>query len=160
TRFEVCSRLDLLALPPASATASTLTCPPPLTLRVLSTVTATSSLTLVRPVSGGGTTKTLAKLSRWTSDRPRRIESSASLMNSSNSFGLPSKSPSRASSVRPAPDSGWSAGAAWRNQCRSGGRAEKTPGHLEKFFSPSRYESDSLTAIGHGRMERASHGAD
>src|SRR6516164_2120993 len=34
------------------------------------------------------------------------------------------------------------------------------PGHLEKFFSPSRYESDSLTAMGHGRMERASHGAD
>src|SRR5262245_8450973 len=33
-------------------------------------------------------------------------------------------------------------------------------GHLEKFFSPSRYESDSLTAMGHGRMERASHGAD
>src|SRR6516225_4260721 len=27
-------------------------------------------------------------------------------------------------------------------------------GHLEKFFSPSRYESDSLTAMGHGRMER------
>src|SRR5215471_10233652 len=33
-------------------------------------------------------------------------------------------------------------------------------GHLEKFFSPSRYESDSLTAMGHGRIERASHGAD
>jgi len=33
-------------------------------------------------------------------------------------------------------------------------------GHLEKFFSPSRCESDSLTAMGHGRMERASHGAD
>jgi hypothetical protein len=32
--------------------------------------------------------------------------------------------------------------------------------HLEKFFSPSRCESDSLTAMGHGRMERASHGAD
>src|SRR5262245_2160395 len=52
TRFEVCSRPDLLALPPASAIASTLTCPPPLTLRVLSTVTATSNLTVVRPVSG------------------------------------------------------------------------------------------------------------
>ena len=33
-------------------------------------------------------------------------------------------------------------------------------GRLEKFFSPSRYESDSLTAMGHGRIERASHGAD
>src|SRR5215475_9333409 len=33
-------------------------------------------------------------------------------------------------------------------------------GHLEKFFSPSRCESDSLTAMGHGGMERASHGAD
>src|SRR5262249_59790053 len=33
-------------------------------------------------------------------------------------------------------------------------------GHLEKFFSPSRYQSDSLTAMGHGRIERASHGAD
>jgi hypothetical protein len=33
-------------------------------------------------------------------------------------------------------------------------------GHLEKFFSPSRCESDSLIAMGHGRMERASHGAD
>ena len=37
---------------------------------------------------------------------------------------------------------------------------KQTYGHLEKFFSPSRYESDSLTAMGHGRMERASHGAD
>src|SRR5262249_17740323 len=37
---------------------------------------------------------------------------------------------------------------------------ELTKGHLEKFFSPSRCESDSLTAMGHGRMERASHGAD
>ena len=36
----------------------------------------------------------------------------------------------------------------------------KVGGHLEKFFSPSRYESDSLTAMGHGRIERASHGAD
>ena len=33
-------------------------------------------------------------------------------------------------------------------------------GHLEKFFSPSGCESDSLTAMGHVRMERASHGAD
>jgi len=33
-------------------------------------------------------------------------------------------------------------------------------GHLEKFFSPSRCESDSLIAMGHRRMERASHGAD
>jgi hypothetical protein len=38
--------------------------------------------------------------------------------------------------------------------------AEIIPGHLEKFFSPSRCESDSLTAMGHGRMERARHGAD
>ena len=37
---------------------------------------------------------------------------------------------------------------------------EFTYGHLEKFFSPSRCESDSLIAMGHGRMERASHGAD
>ena len=40
------------------------------------------------------------------------------------------------------------------------GAVAKFNGHLEKFFSPSRYESDSLTAMGHGRMERASHGAD
>jgi multidrug resistance efflux pump len=33
-------------------------------------------------------------------------------------------------------------------------------GHLEKFLSPSPRESDSLTACGHGRMERASHGAE
>ena len=33
-------------------------------------------------------------------------------------------------------------------------------GHLEKFISPSRCESDSLTARGSGRMERASHGAE
>src|SRR5262245_8714293 len=39
-------------------------------------------------------------------------------------------------------------------------RSAFTLGHLEKFFSPSRHESDSLTAMGHGRMERASHGAD
>src|SRR5947208_1574486 len=31
-------------------------------------------------------------------------------------------------------------------------------GHLEKFLSPSRHESDSVTARGHGRMERAGHG--
>src|SRR5262249_19724134 len=40
------------------------------------------------------------------------------------------------------------------------GGPDKHHGHLEKFFSPSRCESDSLTAMGHGRMERASHGAD
>jgi hypothetical protein len=39
-------------------------------------------------------------------------------------------------------------------------KGEWIPGHLEKFFSPSRCESDSLTAMGHGRIERASHGAD
>ena len=33
-------------------------------------------------------------------------------------------------------------------------------GHLEKFLSPSRRESDSVTASGHGRMERADHGAE
>src|SRR5262249_47408012 len=33
-------------------------------------------------------------------------------------------------------------------------------GHLEKFLSPSRCESDSLTARGNGRMEEASHGAE
>src|SRR5262249_34416060 len=38
--------------------------------------------------------------------------------------------------------------------------SEQSEGHLEKFFSPSRCESDSLTAMGHGGMERASHGAD
>jgi transposase len=32
-------------------------------------------------------------------------------------------------------------------------------GHLEKFLSPSRHESDSVTARGNGRMERAGHGA-
>jgi hypothetical protein len=37
---------------------------------------------------------------------------------------------------------------------------QKTQGHFEKFFSLSRCESDSLIAMGHGRMERASHGAD
>src|SRR5258708_36412100 len=31
-------------------------------------------------------------------------------------------------------------------------------GHLEKFFSPSPHESDSVTARDNGRMERASHG--
>jgi hypothetical protein len=35
-----------------------------------------------------------------------------------------------------------------------------TEGHLEKFLSPSRCESDSLTARGNGRMEEASHGAE
>src|SRR5260221_11032478 len=33
-------------------------------------------------------------------------------------------------------------------------------GHLEKFFSPSPHESDSVTARDNGRMERASHGAE
>ena len=33
-------------------------------------------------------------------------------------------------------------------------------GHLEKFLSPIRHESDSVTARGHGRMERAGHGAE
>jgi hypothetical protein len=37
---------------------------------------------------------------------------------------------------------------------RSGGEGtnlgESVLGHLEKFFSPSRCESDSLTAMGHG----------
>jgi len=33
-------------------------------------------------------------------------------------------------------------------------------GHLEKFLSPSRHESDSVIVRGHGRMERAGHGAD
>src|SRR6266403_1702040 len=32
-------------------------------------------------------------------------------------------------------------------------------GRLEKFLSPSPRESDSVTARGNGRMERASHGA-
>src|SRR6184192_3120240 len=36
----------------------------------------------------------------------------------------------------------------------------ETHGHLEKFLSPSRHESDSVTARGHGRMERAGHGAE
>jgi hypothetical protein len=39
---------------------------------------------------------------------------------------------------------------------------EDTPfsiGHLEKFLSPSRHESDSVTARGYG-MERAGHGAE
>src|SRR5262249_50477756 len=43
---------------------------------------------------------------------------------------------------------------AWRNRPIEG---KHSYGHLEKFFSPSRCESDSLTAMGHGRMER-SHG--
>src|SRR5262249_10330812 len=33
-------------------------------------------------------------------------------------------------------------------------------GQLEKFLSASRHESDSVTARGHGRMERAGHGAE
>jgi hypothetical protein len=33
-------------------------------------------------------------------------------------------------------------------------------GHLEKFLSPSRRKSDSMTASGHRRMERAGHGAE
>src|SRR5262249_17519247 len=33
-------------------------------------------------------------------------------------------------------------------------------GHLEKFLSPSRHESDSMTVRGHGRMERAGYGAE
>src|SRR5262249_3806263 len=32
-------------------------------------------------------------------------------------------------------------------------------GHLEKFLSPTPHESDSVTARGNGRMERAGHGA-
>jgi len=36
----------------------------------------------------------------------------------------------------------------------------RTIGHLEKFLSPSRCESESLTARGNGRMEEASHGAE
>jgi uncharacterized protein YbjT (DUF2867 family) len=35
----------------------------------------------------------------------------------------------------------------------------KTVGHLEKSLSPTPHESDSVTARGNGRMERASHGA-
>jgi len=38
--------------------------------------------------------------------------------------------------------------------------SEVLQGHLEKFLSPSRHESDSVTARGHGRMERAGHGAE
>jgi hypothetical protein len=36
----------------------------------------------------------------------------------------------------------------------------ETYGHLEKFLSPSRHESDSVTVRGYGRMERAGHGAE
>ena len=39
------------------------------------------------------------------------------------------------------------------------GRA-KTSGRLEKFFSPSLRESDSVTARENGQMERASHGTE
>src|SRR6266480_3334454 len=35
-----------------------------------------------------------------------------------------------------------------------------TYGRLEKFLSPSPDESDSVTARGNGRMERADHGAE
>src|SRR6516164_586423 len=46
------------------------------------------------------------------------------------------------------------AGVDYCRQCRH------TLGHLEKFFSPSRHESDSMIVRGHGRMERAGHGAE
>ena len=36
----------------------------------------------------------------------------------------------------------------------------KAQGHLEKFLSPSRHESDSVTACGHERMERAGREAE
>src|SRR5262249_54994702 len=36
---------------------------------------------------------------------------------------------------------------------------QHTYGHLEKFLSPTPHESDSVTARGNGRMERAGHGA-
>src|SRR5262245_3741678 len=39
-------------------------------------------------------------------------------------------------------------------------RAGTASGHLEKFLSPSRHESDSMTVRGHGRMERAGYGAE
>jgi len=42
----------------------------------------------------------------------------------------------------------------------TGLRDEMGYGHLEKFLSPSRHESDSVIVRGHGRMERAGHGAD
>jgi hypothetical protein len=35
-----------------------------------------------------------------------------------------------------------------------------TMGRLEKFFSPSLRESDSVTARENGQMERASHGTE
>ena len=43
---------------------------------------------------------------------------------------------------------------------RHAGSVHPCTGHLEKFLSPSPRESDSVTARGHGRMERASHGAE
>src|SRR6266436_7775931 len=45
-------------------------------------------------------------------------------------------------------------------QVRGDNTGPHTLGHLEKFFSPSPHESDSVTARGNGRMERASHGAE
>src|SRR5215468_947618 len=51
-------------------------------------------------------------------------------------------------------------GAATQRFRRGQDRLKRSLGHLEKFFSPSRCESDSLIAMDHGRMERASHGAD
>jgi len=39
-------------------------------------------------------------------------------------------------------------------------RSDLTYGRLEKFLSPSPRESDSVTARGNERMERASHGAE
>jgi len=50
-------------------------------------------------------------------------------------------------------------GVAW-SLCRLWFVEFKHCGHLEKFLSPSRHESDSVTARGHGRMERAGHGAE
>jgi hypothetical protein len=42
---------------------------------------------------------------------------------------------------------------AWHRSCEESRRLEEIPGgHLEKFLSPSRHESDSVTARGHGRM--------
>jgi putative tryptophan/tyrosine transport system substrate-binding protein len=38
--------------------------------------------------------------------------------------------------------------------------APNSLGHLEKFLSPSPHESDSVSAGGHGRMERARHAAE
>jgi hypothetical protein len=49
----------------------------------------------------------------------------------------------------------WSVGRANFDYC-----APRTYGHLEKFLSPSGHESDSVTARGYRRMERAGHGAE